>query len=256
VEKAFATPDRKSGIDPVTDHDPMKAGGAASPVFPRRGKRAVVLCDGPPPPVAVVEYWLAGADLFLCADRAGYPYDHLPRPPDVVIGDFDSLSQELHQGWQGPTLIHSSEQDTTDSEKALLHAAEAGCVEAVLLGATGWLLDHTLYNCALPERFAGRLAICLASARDTAVRVGPGEEVRWRLPAGTLFSLMPLAGPVRGIEVAGAAYPLAGGRAVVGGRAPATISNRVSAPLLRLRVGTGSLLVSVRHRGPAALVGQ
>jgi len=232
----------------------MKTGGAFSPIFPRNGKRAVVLCDGPPPPHSVFTYWLDGADLFLCADRAGYPYDHLPRRPDVVIGDFDSLAGDLPENPGGPRFIHCPDQDTTDSEKALLHAEANGCVEAVLLGATGWLLDHTLFNCSLPERFAGRLAICLASAHDTTLRLGPGEELSWKIPEGTGFSLMPLVGPVSGVRISGAAFPLSGARIEIAG-GPAAISNRVIAPPLVVSVAGGSLLVSVRHEDPSALQG-
>ncbi len=232
----------------------MKTGGASSPLFPRRGKRAVILCDGPPPPRGVLAYWLEGADLFLCADRAGYPYDHLPKRPDVVIGDFDTLAGDLPEAPDRSRFIHCAEQDTTDSEKALLHAQGAGCVEAVLLGATGWLLDHTLFNCSLPERFAGRLAICLASARDTTIRLGPGECLSLEIPQGTGFSLMPLVGPVTGVRLDGAAFPLRGGRIEIAG-GPAPISNRVIAPPLALSIAEGSLLVSVRHQDPAALQG-
>ncbi|MCP4655674.1 MAG: thiamine diphosphokinase [bacterium] len=232
----------------------MKTGGASSPIFPRSGKRAVVLCDGPPPPRSVLAYWLDGADLFLCADRAGFPYDHLPKRPDVVIGDFDSLAGDVPENPDRSRFIHCVEEDTTDSEKALLHAEEHGCVEAVLLGATGWLLDHTLFNCSLPERFAGRLAICLAGARDTTIRLGPGESLSWEIPEGTGFSLMALVGPVTGVRISGAAYSLRSGRIEIAA-GPAPVSNRVIAPPLALSVAEGSLLVSVRHEDPSALRG-
>ena len=90
-------------------------GGDKSPVFPKIGKRAVILCDGPPPPEPVLEYWLAGAELFICTDRAGHPYDHLPQIPNVVIGDFDSLAGSLITGRGGPIYLHENNQDTTDN---------------------------------------------------------------------------------------------------------------------------------------------
>lgn len=223
----------------------MNEGGSRSLIFPAAGRRAVVLCDGPPPPAALIEYWLDGAEAFVCADRAGYPYDELPRPPDVVIGDFDSLSGHLLAGRSGPRYLQSTDQDTTDSEKSLNFCVEEGFAETVLLGAAGWLLDHTLYNVSLLERFAGRLRICLSDRYGSSVRIGPGESRHWDLPAGTSFSLMPLFGAARGVTVAGAEYPLRVGDIAAEG--PATVSNRVAEPPLFVEVTTGSLLLTVRH---------
>ena len=230
-------------------------GGAACPIFQKKGKRAVVLCDGPPPPDPLLDYWLTGADLFICADAAGHPYDYLPRIPDVVIGDFDSLAGRLIDGKDGPKFLQVVDQYTTDSEKALLYAADQDCEEAVLLGATGWRLDHTLFNVQLLERFADRLRVCLASHRADAVRLGPGDQVSWDLPDGVGFSLIPLSGDVTGVTIEGSLFPLLGDTLTPGG--PATISNEVTMSPLLLSVGNGSLLVTVdRESGPPFLEDQ
>jgi len=233
----------------MSDYEPEK-GGASCPIFPRKGPRAVVLCDGPPPPDSLLRYWLTGADLFVCADAAGHPYDHLPTMPDVVIGDFDSLAGRILNGRDGPRFLQVDDQYTTDSEKAILFLAERGIKEIVLMGATGWRLDHTLFNCHLLERFADSLRICIAGYHADTVRLGPGSQASWQLPTGTRFSLMPLSGPVTGVTLEGAMYPLLGETIAIGGQA--TISNRVTMSPLLISVGTGSILVAVdRELGPS-----
>lgn len=219
------------------DQDPT-----AGAVFPKLGPRAVVLCDGPAPPDGLLRRWLAGADLFVCADGAGHPYEHLPRTPDVVIGDFDSLAGRVLDGRGGPRFLQVVDHYTTDSEKALLFVEDQGFQEAVLLGATGRRLDHTLYNCNLLERFADRLRVCLSGPWADTVRVGPGAHMSWDLPVGSGFSLMPLFGPVTQVTLEGGVYPLLGETLAPGG--PATISNLVAMSPLLLSVGQGSLLVS------------
>ena len=214
-------------------------------IFPKIDKRAVVLCDGPPPPTSLLEFWLGGADLFLCADRAGHPYAQLPRTPDVVIGDFDTLAGRVIEGRSGPRYLKVEDQDTSDSEKALIYAERQGCREAVMLGSTGWRLDHTLNNCALLERFSDRMRLCLSDRFSNTVRLGPGASVSWSLVTGTPFSLIPLAGPVTGVDVRGAAWPLDGADLSFGG--PTAISNRVVDPPLEISVKRGSVLVSVGH---------
>ncbi len=223
-------------------YEPEK-GGASCPIFPKQGPRAVVLCDGPPPDDDLLSYWLTGADLFICADAAGHPYDHLPRIPDVVIGDFDSLAGRILDSGMGTRFLRVEDPYTTDSEKALIFAAEQGVEEVVLMGATGWRLDHTLYNCTLLERFADQMRLCLAGPVADVVRVGPGAHLSWRLPVGTVFSLLPVLGPVRKVTLEGAEFPLLGENLSAGG--PATVSNTVAVSPLLISVGQGSLLVSV-----------
>jgi len=225
-------------------HDEEQAtGGDGCPFFRKRGRRAVVLCDGPPPSDAVLSYWLAGADLFVCTDAAGHPYDHLSRTPDVVIGDFDSLSGRVLAGRGGPRFLQVDDSYTTDSEKALLYVCGEGCEEAVLLGATGWRLDHTLFNVQLLERFSDRLRLCLSGYLSDGVRLGPGSHEVWDLPAGTHFSLLPLAGEARGVTIEGAAYPLL--NETLGAVGPTAISNVVTMSPLLLSVVSGSVLALV-----------
>ncbi len=171
----------------------------------------------------------------------------MPRLPDAVIGDFDSLVGRILIGKHGPRYLRDPDQETTDAEKALHHARAAGAVEAVLLGAVGARIDHTLFNAALLERFKDSLHLCLAGSEDDAVRVGSHQQVAWDLPAGTLFSLLPLSGPVFGVTLGGAAHPLDNAVLRVGGAA--AVSNRVVQPPLRLATSGGSLLVAVRNRG-------
>jgi len=229
---------------PTLDSSPD--GGHCCPIFPKEGSRAVVLCDGPPPPDFQLTYWLTGADLFVCTDAAGHPYDKLPCLPDVVIGDFDSLTGRILTGRDGPRYLLVRDQDTTDSEKALLYLIEEGVTEAILLGATGWRLDHTLFNCSLLERYANRLQICLSGYQSDTVRLAASEPVSWDLTVGTEFSLTPLAGVASGVTIVGARYPLLNDVVKPGG--PALISNQVIQSPLLITVTGGSLLVTVDHR--------
>ncbi len=231
-----------------------ETGGASCPIFCKKGLRAVVLCDGPPPPLELLAYWLTGAELFVCTDGAGHPYQNLPRTPDVVIGDFDSLSGRVLDGRDGPRFLQVVDQHTTDSEKALLYLADEGYEEVVLLGATGWRLDHTLFNVHLLERFADRLSICIAGHHADTVRLAPDSQVSWDLQPGCKFSVMPLAGTVTNVTIEGAEFPLLGETLAAGGMA--TIGNHVTMSPLLISVGKGTLLVSVdREEGPEYIEG-
>lgn len=232
----------------MNNYEPEQ-GGATCPIFPQKGRRAVVLCNGPPPPEALLSYWLTGAERFVCTDAAGHPYHHLPQLPDVVIGDFDSLAGRILDGRDGPVFLEVADQHTTDSEKALMYLDEEGFDEVVMLGATGWRLDHTLFNVHLLERFSDRLKICLAGHHADTVLLEAGAKVSWVLETGIKFSIMPFGGPVTRVTLEGAEFPLLGETLVPGGLA--TIGNRVNMSPLLISTGEGSLLVSVdREHGP------
>ncbi len=222
-----------------------RAGALDAILLPKRGKRAVVLADGEPPPPPLLAAHLAAADLFLCADAAGRPYAALPRLPDAIVGDLDTLGAGVRDVPDGVTVLRDVREDTTDAEKALAFALNDGCREAVLLGAGGGLLDHALHNALLPERWADRLRLLLADAGTAAVRVGAGESFAWDLPPGAALSLLPLPGGARGVAFEGVRYPLRD--AVVDGRGPATVSNEVVEGPVRLAIGAGSLLLIVRR---------
>lgn len=207
-------------------------------VFTAAGRRAAILGGGEPPGEAALAHWTASADVFLAADRAALGYARLPRRPDAVVGDMDTTTAAGNE----PPHLHIADQDTTDVEKCLRHALDLGCTEAVLIGATGRRLDHTLYNLSLVEGFADRLRICVANAHGVSVRIGAGECVDWDLPAGTVFSIAPLQTPARPGKTSGARWPLDDAR---------SISNAVAAPPLRLEVREGSVLATVCHEAPS-----
>ncbi len=163
------------------------------------------------------------------------------RPERHLAADRHPFAQL--EGRDGPRYLQVSDQHTTDGEKALLYLVDQGYTEAVLLGATGWYLDHTLFNVHLLERFADRLDICLAGHKADTVRLGSGTHVSWDLNPGTRFSVLPLAGEAKNVTVEGADYPILAETLVPGGRA--TIGNRVNRSPLLIAVGEGSLIVSV-----------
>lgn len=220
----------------------MTAAEALAIITPKTGRRAVVLCDGVPPSAALLAAGLVKADLFVCADAAGRPHDRLPRRPDAVIGDFDTLGPPPAD--DGLRYLHDLDQDTTDAEKALEFALAEGCDEAVLLGAGGGHLDHVLANCALLERFAGRLDVALADDFGVTLRVGAGRDRAWQMPPGSTLSLNALGRGAAGVRLSGVSWPLDGAELAWGGRT--AVSNRVVASPVRLSCTLGALLVTLR----------
>ena len=118
--------------------------------FPKRGGAAWKL--------------LAAAMRVVACDGAADAYRRrFRRWPDVIIGDLDSIvpsplsATDADTGWlssasrrerrrYGVMLVHISDQNTNDLEKAMAYCAKQGWRDPVIVGATGKREDHSLGN--------------------------------------------------------------------------------------------------------------
>lgn len=83
--------------------------------------------------------------------------EQLDIEPDLIIGDFDSANDGIRAKYvtspdavvREKCVVLNPEKDFTDTHVAVLEAAKRGFTRALLLGATGTRLDHTLGNLGL-----------------------------------------------------------------------------------------------------------
>jgi thiamine pyrophosphokinase len=229
-------------------------------------RHALVVAAGDVPARAELDAawpgWADAFDLLIAADGG---LDHargLGLAVDVLVGDLDSL---------GPGLVRAAaadgvairrarpDKDESDTELALLAAAELGATQVVVLGALGgerpdhalanvWLLAHpALADCevVLLDRRA-RVSLITAPAPD-------GRPVTRTLdgPVGSIVSLLPFGGDAVGVTTRGLRYPLAGETLATG---PARgLSNERAAPRASVTVERGRLLVVESASGASAL---
>jgi thiamine pyrophosphokinase len=122
--------------------------------------------------------------------------------PDLVIGDFDSITPETLAAIPASRQRHISEQDSTDFEKCLSRI-EAPFILGV--GFTGARIDHQLAVCNALVRYPARRCV-LISAED--VIFAAPSSLALPLAAGTRVSLFPMAS-LRG-ESRGLRWPIGG----------------------------------------------
>ena len=110
--------------------------------------------------------------------------------PDAVIGDFDSIAEDVSRRIPADRQHRISEQDTTDFDKAL---RSVDTPLSIGVGFTGARLDHTLAALTVLARHPSRRCL-LTSDQDVVVLLPPHIEIS--LAQGTRVSLFPL-GPAR-----------------------------------------------------------
>lgn len=149
--------------------------------------------------------WVIAAD---GGARVALYYGYVPH---VVIGDFDSLTDDEQHDLEsrGVSLLrYPAEKDETDLELALQWAARQGAESICVVGGIGDRLDQTLANVyllALPELRA--IDVELVAGRQSTRLVSAGTHTLSGTAEDTL-SLLPLGGAVHGVTTDGLKYPL------------------------------------------------
>lgn len=194
------------------------------PLYLLDNAEGVVVCDG------AMEKWLAH-DASAC--------------PLAIIGDLDSLSQELKERF-ADILVHESEQDDNDQTKALrwVLTNHPEVSEIVFLGATGLRDDHTIGNLGLlmdyPRQFdLGGRKLSMVSDFGTAFPVTDSCDLH--LGEGRRISLFSADNTLR-ICSEGLQWPTDG--VVFDAWWKATL-NRTSAPIVSLHFSHPSLALVI-----------
>jgi thiamine pyrophosphokinase len=197
--------------------------------------------------------WLEGADLYVAANGGTRAALRAGVTPAHVIGDLDSLSEELRQQLAtAGTQFHvaPAAKDETDLELALAWAADQpGCEQIVVMGAFGGRPDQELANLlllALPA-LAG-LSVLMVKGSWTVQLLRGEDSVDLEGQPGDRLSLIPLGGSAAGVSTQGLAFPLHDEVLAFGrGRG---VSNHLDAVRATIRLRDGWLWCFHENRHP------
>lgn len=133
--------------------------------------------------------------------------------PDIVVGDFDTVSRETLEDFRKiPFIIwdsHQPEKNETDTEIALDKAMAYGCTAITLLGATGGRFDHMLCNVFLLYRCLMKgIDACIVDRQNKIFLIEEEHTFVQDQVWGKYISFLPLLGEVAGITLKGFKYPL------------------------------------------------
>lgn len=165
--------------------------------------------------------------------------------PNIVIGDFDSLSVEefstLESG--GTEFIHHpAEKDETDLELALDYALGLNVSEISLYGLLGGRWDMTFSNVLLlaSPRY-DRIKLQLKVGQNTAYILHGGQSLKLKGQPGDRVSAISLNGTASGISYDGLEWPLVNADLPFG--SPRGVSNTMAVGEAHISLEEGTLLV-------------
>lgn len=157
----------------------------------KNNKKAVVVADGVFPTHHEPLEYLQNAEVIVCCDGSTEGVVEAGFIPDAIVGDMDSLSEELANSFAGKIYVDDS-QETNDLTKAVEWCHASGYDEIVIIGATGKREDHTIGNISLLADYSKYLnvkmvtdnGIFLPFHKSCKIDTLPGQQV-------SIFSIDP-----------------------------------------------------------------
>ncbi len=210
-------------------------------------RRAIIVANGVMSAHTDLESLLRAGDLLIAADGGARYCLQFGCMPQVVIGDFDSLSEtEVDELVAGGTevLRHPARKDKTDLELAVDLEIQKEIREILILAALGGRWDQTLANLlllGLPHFAKARIRLLDGNQEITLLRPGAENLIRGR--PGDTVSLIALGGDAHGVTTSGLEYPLQTDRLPFG--ATLGVSNTLTAPKATVSLQSGLLICIV-----------
>lgn len=206
--------------------------------------RVAIFLNGAPDAPDLLRRVAGRADLVVAADGgARYALD-AGVMPQLVVGDMDSLGEELTRELAACGALlerHPARKDKMDGHLAIIAAGKRGATDVDLLCATGgrlgalFAVPHILLAAERMDLHATVVAswgeAFVVEAGDRLVSGDPQDSV----------SVFPLTGVATGVTLEGFAYPLRDARLEIGDTLG--FHNELSGEVGRVSVGEGALLV-------------
>lgn len=124
--------------------------------------KTIILANGEFPTHPLAIKFLEQAEYIICCDGAAEKLLNFEIHPDVVVGDFDSMSPSMKQQLE-PLMFRDASEDYNDLQKAIHYALSKHFQSVAVLGAFGLREDHALANLAIAEMYAPQLSLILVS---------------------------------------------------------------------------------------------
>jgi thiamine pyrophosphokinase len=152
---------------------------------------AVIVADGTFPQHEIPLGYLKNAKRIICCDGSVQNLIVAGMQPDAIVGDLDSLSDELANRYADRIFLDEN-QETNDLTKAVMWCIEIGYRDIVIVGGTGKREDHTIGNISLLADYIGNVNVIMVTdtgifrplLKSSEILSFPGQQV-------SIFSIDP-----------------------------------------------------------------
>ncbi|HEX8931945.1 MAG TPA: thiamine diphosphokinase [Patescibacteria group bacterium] len=206
-------------------------------------QRAIIFLNGDLSDLSQAQKYIQPDDYIICADGGAKHALNLNLKPNAIIGDLDSLSQDLQTELQKEEIEwhkFKTEKDETDSELALNFAIKKGFKTIFLFGVFGSRLDHFLSNIfALTHLTDQGITVTIIEGKKE-IKIFK-QQLSIQGTIGDIVSLIPIATDAKNITTTGLKYKLNNENLFFG--YSRGISNELTAKEATVKVEKGTLLM-------------
>lgn len=177
----------------------------------------------------------------ICADGG---LDHAIQQnitPNLIIGDFDSIQNELPNSIE--TIQLQIEKDDTDMMAAIRVGLKRGFRNFVLLGALGGRFDHSFANLCALQYLAAQGCKAMIAGQNSRIFLLNGGRLTLSMLKGKTISVFPFGTASCTVTYDGLKYPLTETR--LSSDYPLGVSNIILTDDARITVHDGIALIIV-----------
>ena len=168
--------------------------------------RCVIISGSPDTNVDEIKSLCTNDDFIVCAD-SGYSFaKKAGLTPNLIIGDFDSLKEELPQNTEVVKL--NTHKDDTDTEHCVMECIRRGYKDFLLLGSIGGRTDHTFANIATLAFLSEYNYNGIARNNGEEIRILKEGSYEMNNKKGLIFSVFPYGCESVNVTYKGAEYML------------------------------------------------
>ena len=171
-----------------------------------KNMRCVIISGSPDTNVEEIKSLCTSDDFIVCAD-SGYSFaKKAGLTPNLIIGDFDSLKEELPQNTEVVKL--NTHKDDTDTEHCVMECIRRGYKDFLLLGSIGGRTDHTFANIATLAFLSEYNYNGIARNNGEEIRILKEGSYEMNNKKGLIFSVFPYGCESVNVTYKGAEYML------------------------------------------------
>jgi thiamine pyrophosphokinase len=204
---------------------------------------ALIIANGTLPNKSVVLSILKTSDYIVCADGGANSARKLNIIPDIILGDFDSISESTKRHYRKVKMLRIADQDSTDLEKAIKHCIEQHHRTICIIGATGSRLDHTTGALGCFKKFRWKVNLVFLDTEGALSTIKKSIKIKTEID--DRISLIPLDRCV-GVTTTNLKYRLNDDDLELGVREG--ISNIATGNEVKISVRKGTLLLYEFHK--------
>lgn len=207
--------------------------------------KAIIISNGEIKNYSYYKKYFEGPVFIVCCDGGARHLRNLSVIPDVLLGDFDSISEEDLKYCKEnsvETIKYPVKKDKTDTEIAVEYVISKKCDSCTIIGGFGNRADHTLANILLLIKMLKKGVLGTIIDEKNSINVIQ-DKTRIEKIENHIISLIPITEEVRGITTKGLLYPLNNATIMPGDTRG--ISNEFSADMAEIDIKSGMLLIII-----------